>query len=382
MSIADHPQEYDHVFTRLDGVRRIGDRDEWKCRCPSHDDAHPSMELKLGDDGRLLVCCHRNNSQGCSNEAIMRSIGLSLKDLFPDSQSRLRGGFRDGRKLGQVYHYRSEEGKLLFQVCRYRMPDGSKMIRVRRPHPDPQSPEPWLWSIDGVRRVLYRLPDLLEAFRDAQAAGRTPRAVQVEGEKAADALWSVGIPATCSPGGAGKFHLCDFQALAGADVVVCPDLDPQDPKTKTWPGQDHAEDVCRRLFPIANSVKYLDLPGLPLKGDAHDWVAAHPATTSDAEVERTFWSLAEAAPLWVPPGQPHPLFAAAERAAPDVRLTSRAAWVRQLRDATDWLREADPQKAAEAAGKFAALLLAGAETFLDLRRVERALPPPEEPRQP
>src|SRR4051794_23349231 len=36
----------------------------WDCLCPSHDDHAPSLNLKLGDDGRLLWHCRAGCSQG------------------------------------------------------------------------------------------------------------------------------------------------------------------------------------------------------------------------------------------------------------------------------------------------------------------------------
>ena len=58
----------------------------------------------------------------------------------------------------------------------------------------------WDWRLNGARRVLYRLPAVLEAV-----AARRGRDVVVEGEKDVHALEKLGIAATCNPGGAGKW---------------------------------------------------------------------------------------------------------------------------------------------------------------------------------
>jgi putative DNA primase/helicase len=87
----------------------------------------------------------------------------------------------------------------------------------------------------------------------------------VEGEKDADALYSLGFTATTNAGGAGKWQPTYTQALAGADVVILPDNDE--------PGRKHATDVAARLRPVAASVRVLELPGLPPKGDVSDWIA-------------------------------------------------------------------------------------------------------------
>ncbi len=172
-----------------------------------------------------------------------------------------------------TYDYRDERGELLFQVCRF----DPKDFRQRRP--DASKLDGWNWSTKGVRRVLFRLPQILEAV----AAGRT--IYVVEGEKAALALEAIGLDATCSPGGAGKWHAEIGRPLAGADVVVLPDCDPQATNrdgSLRWhedgrpvlPGQDHADDVARQLTGVAKRVRVLMLPGLPEKGDVVDWLAA------------------------------------------------------------------------------------------------------------
>ncbi|MFL6113740.1 MAG: VapE domain-containing protein, partial [Catenulispora sp.] len=104
--------------------------------------------------------------------------------------------------------------------------------------------------------MLYRLPEILAA----------DEVVVVEGEKAADRLAALGVAATCSPGGAGKWRKAYAQALKGKDVIVLPDNDE--------PGRKHGRDVANSLAGIARSVRAIELPGLPDKGDVADWLEA------------------------------------------------------------------------------------------------------------
>jgi hypothetical protein len=53
----------------------------FSARCPSHDDHHHSLSLAIGRDGRVLVHCF----VGCQPEAIVRAVGLELRDLFGDT---------------------------------------------------------------------------------------------------------------------------------------------------------------------------------------------------------------------------------------------------------------------------------------------------------
>jgi hypothetical protein len=48
--------------------------------CPSHKDNRPSLSIKEGDDGRILLYCFG----GCSVQEICSALGIQLKDLFPN----------------------------------------------------------------------------------------------------------------------------------------------------------------------------------------------------------------------------------------------------------------------------------------------------------
>jgi putative DNA primase/helicase len=63
--------------------------------------------------------------------------------------------------------------------------------------------------------------------------------------------------------GAGKWKPEHSEFLRGADVVILPDNDE--------PGRNHADVVGASLQGIAKSVRVLQLPGLPPKGDIVDW---------------------------------------------------------------------------------------------------------------
>jgi hypothetical protein len=80
----------------------------------------------------------------------------------------------------QIYDYTDETGSLLYQVLRYEPKD----FRQRRPDGNGG----WIWNLDGVRRVIYRLPDFLK-WPDATA-------FICEGEKDADRVASLNYCAT------------------------------------------------------------------------------------------------------------------------------------------------------------------------------------------
>jgi RecA-family ATPase len=111
----------------------------------------------------------------------------------------------------------------------------------------------------GARIVPYRLPELL----NAREAGRA--IYLVEGEKAADALVSIGAIATTSHAGAGHWPADITQYFAGAVVIVVPDCDA--------PGWKYAKRVVEALLPVAKAIRVLDFNLPKLGDDAYEWVA-------------------------------------------------------------------------------------------------------------
>ena len=72
----------DTVLSRLDKVKSYGNN-KWLAICPAHNDKRPSLNIKLTDDGKILIKCWA----GCEITAIVTALGLELQDLFPDKIS-------------------------------------------------------------------------------------------------------------------------------------------------------------------------------------------------------------------------------------------------------------------------------------------------------
>ncbi len=222
---------------------------EWRCLCPAHDDTSPSLDVTAGEDGRVLFQCR---SRGCPAAAIAAALNLSFSDLFADTATAGATSFE--QRIVRTYDYRDETGKVLFQAVRLWAPaPKNKDFRQRRP----DGKGGWTWKLGDVRKVIYRLPELL-------AADITDLVFVVEGEKDADTLARCGLIATTSPMGAGKWKQDYASWFAGRHVILLPDNDDA--------GRDHAEDVRKSLAGTAASIKVIGLPGLPDKGDVTDWV--------------------------------------------------------------------------------------------------------------
>ena len=244
----------------------------WLTRCPAHDDRAPSLKVE-GSDGKVLTYCHA----GCDSDAVIAE--LKKRGLWPGGNGP-KPQARDslGRPVA-TYDYLDAAGKCLFQVCRFVGADGHKTFRQRRP--DPAKPGGWIWNVQGVSLTPYRLPELL-------ASDLAAPVFVVEGEKDCNGLATLGLAATTNPQGAGKWRAEFNQHFKGRRVAILPDNDP--------PCKAHALDVARNLSSGAASVKIVELPGLPEKGDAFDWIAQ--GGTAEALL-----ALADAAPEWTPQAQ-------------------------------------------------------------------------------
>lgn len=241
----DDPVE--RVLGLLQGAKKSAGG--WIAKCPAHDDKIQSLKVDRGSDGRALLKCHA----GCSVEDILYRLSLSKGDLFKREGARMHD-------IAEIYNYRDKAGNLLFQVCR----TADKQFPQRHPN----GAGKWVWGLEGIERVPYRLPELLEA-------PSTMPVFIVEGEKDADRLWKAGLPATTNPGGAGKWRSEYNHWLSGRSVVILPDNDE--------PGRRHAQHVAHSLWGTAKRIKIAALPDLPPKGDVSDWLEA--GRSPDALIE-------------------------------------------------------------------------------------------------
>lgn len=246
----------DRILARLKRVKKSG-ADKWMAECPTHQDGTQSLSVAKGRDERVLLNCHAK----CPTAAILAAIGLTMGDLFPAGLEAQRAPAppTTTRTLSLVksYDYTDAAGTLLFQACRFLdSATGKKTFRQRRRVGDGR----WEYALGDVELVLYRLPDVIAAVESGRPV------FVVEGEKDADALAELGYTATTCPMGAGKWRESMSDVLAGAEVVILPDND--------QPGKAHAEQVAASLVARDATVRVVNLPGLPEKGDVSDWLDA------------------------------------------------------------------------------------------------------------
>ncbi|WON75314.1 DUF3987 domain-containing protein [Nitrosospira sp. Is2] len=164
--------------------------------------------------------------------------------------------------LPQALHmYTDQDGNVLHWVIRLKHPNGAKWIRPMKL----QGEEYILGEPDYSRgKPLYNLRDLAKRPLDP--------AIVAEGEWCVDALSKRGVLATTT-GSADSVQKADLRPLAGRPVKIWADNDEA--------GQRYAIAMADALRQLDSVVQLVDvaLLGLPIKGDAVDWLTAHPIAT-------------------------------------------------------------------------------------------------------
>lgn len=217
---------YDRVTAALE-AQGCDQQQDGLWLCPGHAVGSQGHALKVDDsgDGTALITCFA----GCATETVVKAVGLLMSDLsWPRGKAAEEPGpapewvARMTPYGAKDYPYMDEMGTILFAVHR----GADKSFRQTAADGSP--------SLEGVRRVLFNLPNV----RAAIARGETIHVA--EGEKDAHAFSLMGLTGTCNPMGAGKWREEYAASLKGAkEVVVWQDKDD--------PGRKHAQTVCASL---------------------------------------------------------------------------------------------------------------------------------------
>lgn len=224
------------VDTLAEAIETAKTGSQCMTKCTSHDDGEASLHVSPGTSQPVIMKCHA----GCETEDILREAGLDFSaildernDDWKNNDTRAEAGTWTPRgDASHVYSYYDEHGTLMFQTLRTPLPGGKKTFSQRRP--DSTKPNGWTWNLQGVRRVLYRLPELLVAKGEGQTI------FVVEGEKDVESMRAKGYAATSSPMGAGKWDESYSDSLAGANVIIIADADAT--------GRAHARQVRESLL--------------------------------------------------------------------------------------------------------------------------------------
>ena len=228
----------------------------WKAQCPAHEDRTPSLSVKEGDGGKVLLHCHA----GCSYADILAALGKSPRStpatVKPNGRKPpVPRALPTGDNI-TTYHYVDADGKPAFAVVRKDTPDGKRITQWT------PSGDDGLWLPIGPKdqRPLYNLPELLEWD------GKVGRVVIVEGEKCAEA----GKPEfprnffTTFSGGSQAWRKTDFSPLQGREVTLLADT--------CTDGRECMLEIAAHLSTIGAGAIRIGLPEGETKDDIVEWI--------------------------------------------------------------------------------------------------------------
>ena len=144
----------------------------------------------------------------------------------------------------EKYAYTDEISKVLYYACRFE----PKAFRQC-------SADGISWSVKNMKpKVPYQLFKVVGA-----------KTVYIlNGEKACNKMNDIDQVGTCNIGGEGNWTSDLNKYFKGKEVFLLPDNDAK--------GRKHVEKVYSELKDVAASIKVIELPGLPEKGDFVDWI--------------------------------------------------------------------------------------------------------------
>lgn len=240
----------EQIAKQLGNAKKANGQWVASCPVPSHGkgngDKNPSLSIHIDEEGKPLFHCHG----GCSQEEVFNTI--KDRNLLPELTER-PDPFANIKPIPKVefqqeWIYTDEDRQPVFVKQRLRVGESGKTYRLYKVDEYGKKQN----SLADARIVPYNLPALL----DAKNAGRN--IFLVEGEKAADAIKSIGMIATTAHAGAGSWPAAITEYFAGAQVIILPDND--------VPGWQYAYKAAEAILPIVKSLKVVDL-GLQGQGD-------------------------------------------------------------------------------------------------------------------
>jgi DNA primase len=203
--------------------------------CPSHNDENPSLTASCNSE-KILVKCQA----GCTFKEIVSVLEMKQSQFFTPKEKT------PPKKIVATYRYDDKDGGHVMDVVRFK----PKGFRPRRPDGK--------WTLDGVTRVPYLLPQMLAGKKEGKDI------ILLEGEKDCDNAEKFGLVATTFAGGTGKWLEEYSKWFQEAKVICLPDHDDAGRK-----GMHH---IASEISKVAESVRWLELPDLPEKGDFSDWI--------------------------------------------------------------------------------------------------------------
>ncbi|MBN1970785.1 MAG: hypothetical protein JW870_15570 [Candidatus Delongbacteria bacterium] len=231
----------DFYSSHLKNARLI--KDELHALCPFHEDNNPSFSANIHTGQFFCFGCQKKGNAF----VFAKLLGIPYSTVPGYDPARRQNKAKQDKRLIKVYNYVNARGELLFQKCRY----DPKSFSIRRPGKDGK----WIYNLDDVKPVLYRLPEVISG----------QLVIIVEGEKDADTLAGLGYVATTAPHGCQHWREEYNQYFDDKQVYLIHDNDDS--------GKTHMLEIAKNLKDVASLLKIIPLPEtLGEKSDVTDFV--------------------------------------------------------------------------------------------------------------
>jgi putative DNA primase/helicase len=207
----------------------------------------------VAPDGRLVICT-KVESRRPTSDGVGWLHRITQSSAKQGGQPTNGNGASHARVPTTRYAIKDEDGQSVAVHCRRDGPDG-KII--------------WWETPAGAKGLGGLKPTELPLYRSEALGGLVAGATVfvTEGEKAADALVSLGLVAVGTVTGAATIPCEDaLRDLCGYDAVLWPDNDE--------PGRKHMRRIADVLANLHADPRILTWPDAPDAGDAADFVAA------------------------------------------------------------------------------------------------------------
>ncbi len=256
-------------------------------RCPFHNDSNPSAHIFQGDNHIWFYKCYACGAKGdvytalaeiegrTSGEVIAKYVNsdsnqqegnkmpVNNKQINKQSDNKMYESLEDIERLFEYQGYKIENEYV------YECPDTEVVVLYVYRLVDKNGVKTFRQVItEDYRYVIKGLSSDIPLYKAVEIA-KVPMVFVCEGEKTADALWSIGLPATTSAGGSNGSDKSDWSILAGKKVIIWPDNDD--------PGMDYANNVAWLLDGMIpeSEIRILDpdVLGITEPGeDAYDFI--------------------------------------------------------------------------------------------------------------
>ncbi len=268
-------------------------------RCPFHRDTTPSASLHCDRDGVWRMTCHASSCRfsGDIYDILARIAGKTPAQILSERRSQAKpiqttaNGLKsilavketvysdfeeivrrlNGSIEAKYFYTHPDTGNVDLLVIRYNK-DGKKSFSQAY-----QTSKGWINAAPPKPWPIYNRAGI----RDADPV------VVVEGEKCAQALIDLGIPATTSPCGATQAHCADWSALAGKLVYLWPDND--------HPGREYMDQVAgilQRLDPPVQIRRVYPVDLFP-KADVYDYLESLGPADQRTKIQAVLDALAD-----------------------------------------------------------------------------------------